>query len=101
MVAGDLEDGEPVNRDGICELYPQIVDDNIREWRVVVINGREEVPSELDKLESVVVGSLGKVGEVEGDGDVMTGGLPAMYGGGHGLKRGGKGNFGWYVDSEG
>ncbi len=40
------------------------MDDDIREWRVVVFDGREEVPPKLDKLESVAVNSVGKVGEV-------------------------------------
>ncbi len=67
MVAVDLEDGEPVINDGFCELHPQIVDDNVREWRVIVINGGEEVPPKLDKLESLAVVSMGKVGALEGD----------------------------------
>ncbi len=77
------------------------MDDDIREWRVVVINGREEVLPKLDKLESLVVGSVGKVREVEGDGDAVTVGLVAMNGDGCGLKGGGKGNFGWCVDGKG
>ncbi len=101
MVDVDLEDGEPVSRDGFCELYPEIVDDDIGEWKVVVIKGREEVPPNLDKLESLAVVSMGKVGEVEGDGDAMPFGLSAMDGGGRGLKRGGKGDFGWCINSEG
>ncbi len=38
---------------------------------------------------------------MEGDGDVMTGGVGAMNGGGHGLRRGGKVNFGWCVNGKG
>ncbi len=59
MIAVNLEDGEPVSRDGFCELYPEIVDDDIGEWSVVVIKGREEVLPKLDKLESLVVVSMG------------------------------------------
>ncbi len=66
-----------------------------------MIDGGEEVPPKLDKLESVVVRAIGKVGEVEGDRDALPVGLPAMNGGGCGLKRGGKGNFGRCVNSEG
>jgi len=101
LVAINLEDGEPVSRDGFCELYPEILNDDIGEWSVVVIKGGEEVLPKLDKLESVVVGSVEKVREVEGDRVAMPVGLPAMDGGGRGLKRGGKGNFGGCVDSEG
>ncbi len=69
------------------------MDDDIGEWRVVVINGREEVPPKLDKLESLAVVSVGKVGEVEGNGDAVTLGLSAMNGGERVLKRGDKGSF--------
>ncbi len=67
----------------------------------MVIDGREEVPPKLEKLECQEVGSVGKVREAEGDGDAVTVGLPAMDGGGCGLKGGGKGNFGWCVDGNG
>ncbi len=40
------------------------MDDVIGEWRVLMIDGREEVPPKLDELESVAVDSVGKVGEV-------------------------------------
>ncbi len=55
----------------------------------------------MAKLESVVIGSVGKVGEVEGDGDAVTVRLPAMDGGGRGVKGGGKGNLGRCANSEG
>ncbi len=67
----------------------------------MVINGREKVPPELEELECQEVGSVGKVGEAEGDGDAVAVGLCAMDGGGCGLKGGGKGNFGWSVNGEG
>ncbi len=67
----------------------------------MVIDGREEVPPKLEKSECQGVGSVGKVGEAEGDGDAVTGGLGAVNGNGCGLKGGGKGNFGWCVDGEG
>ncbi len=38
---------------------------------------------------------------MEGDGDVRTGEVGAMNGGGRGLRRGGKGNFGWCVNGKG
>ncbi len=66
-----------------------------------MIDGREEVPPELGKLESVVVGSIGKVGEVEGDRDAVPRGLGAVDGGGCWLKGGGEGDFGWCVNGEG
>ncbi len=56
----------------------------------MVIDVREEVPPELEKLECQGVWAIGKVGEAEGDGDAVTGGLGAMNGGGCGLKGGGK-----------
>ncbi len=68
---------------------------------IIALDGRDEVPPELGKLESAVVGSIGKVGEVEGDGDAMTVGLVAMDGGGSGVKGGGKGHVSQDVDSEG
>ncbi len=77
------------------------MDDVIREWRVVIIDGREEGPPKLDELESVAGDSVRKVGKVEGDGDIATVGMSAMDGGGRGLKRGGKGSLGWQVNSKG
>ncbi len=67
----------------------------------MVIDGREEVPPKLEELECQGVGSVGEVGEVEGDRDAMPRGLGAVDGGGCWLKGGGEGNFGWCVDGEG
>ncbi len=73
------------------------MNDNIGEWGVLMVEGRPK----LGKLECQVVGSIGEVGEVEGDVDAMTGGLGPMNGGGRGLKRGGKGNWGWCNNGKG
>ncbi len=52
--------------------------------------GRVEGLPKLNILKCKGVISNGNVREVEGDGDVVTGWLGAMNGGGCGLKRGGK-----------